>query len=169
MDEQRIETPVQHLIHEREQQPATMPLPIEDLIREREPIADEIKLWEPSEWERGRIEREAAKRTTLPSERAAQKRSSSEKLYKVHCALIERYGLPWTIERLGEVNYIIVAINGKFFDPRGYARRPILNPMQDPALDHTVRVDIVKTMQANDSKAVALRTAQNRNGGMRKE
>jgi len=65
--------------------------------------------------------------------------------------------LPWTIERLGEVNYIIVAINGKFFDPRGYARRPILNPMPDPATDQTVRADIIKTIQANDTKAAALR------------
>ena len=112
---------------------------------------DELNLWMPSEQEVARMTRSESRLKDEPSRRDKRQKSRSERRWRVHQALIERYPPPWTLENLGIVNYTIVAINGGFFDPRRSRRRPRLVPMSDPeSTRRMANVDIVSTIKQQE-------------------
>ncbi len=92
------------------------------------------EMWQPTEAQVRQLEQMDAQRKGSAEERLRLRELTTPDAAKValHRKLIDEFGLPWTIERLGPIRYAIVARRGQFLDPLSYARRPRLDPCLAP-------------------------------------
>ena len=80
---------------------------------------------------------ESAEKAKAEAEQKGPSGLTPDEMIALHAELATIYSEPWTHENLGEADYIELAINGKFFDPRGMRpdyRPPLIRAIQTSAV-----------------------------------
>lgn len=81
---------------------------------------------------------EAADKARLEAQEKGPSGLTPDEMIALHTELAEIYPEPWTHENLGEADYIELAINGRFFDPRG------MRPEYRPPLIRAIKTSAVR-------------------------
>lgn len=114
--------------------------------------------WQPTESEIKQLEQMERARQGSAEQRLQPRELTTpdDATVRAHRDLINEFGLPWTIDRLGYYKYAVIARRIGAFNPTQYARRPVLDPCLAPNSPEVVAIansDRVKTIQEYWEKA----------------